>query len=468
MNEKENIQFNNKTLYIIFGLFLVGLFISGLNAGFIGPVLPLIEKTLQINSRLSSWVYTSYLLFFVIGSPIMAKIAQSFGRKKSFTISLLLFLIGTSLIVLGRFSIVLIILGRIFQGFGGGGVQPVAIAFIGDYFPPDKQGISVGIETSVFGVSTICGPILASFIIPYGWEYLFILNIPIMIALLVISYYYIPNFEKKRGTFNIDKKGTLLFVIVASSLAIGLNQMDAQNILISLTSYKLLIFFIIFIIGLYFLLKVEKSIKEPVIPIQLFKNKEIRIATILIFIYGLAETIEIYIPSFTIVSMGLTYTQASLLMLPSLITFTIGSVIVGKLTDKYGSRKLIKTGLISLFIGLMLMLNFSDTPVLFIVGEVFESYGLLTLVASPVRYVVLCETSFGNHSSGQAVLNMSNYIARIIGGALMGAFIASFTGTIRGYKLFYVFIIIMSLIALYLSFKLKTHEEQLETIHKNS
>ncbi len=467
MNEEKNIQLTNRTLYIIFVLFLVGLFISGLNAGFIGPVLPLIEKSLQINSRLSSWVYTSYLLFFVIGSPIMAKISQSLGRKKSFTISLLLFLIGTCLIVLGRFSIVLIILGRIFQGFGGGGVQPVAIAFIGDYFPPDKQGISVGIETSVFGVSTICGPILASFIIPYGWEYLFIFNIPIIIALLAVSYYYIPNFEKKSGIFNIDKKGTLLFVIVASSLAIGLNQMDAQNILISLTSINVLIFFAIFIIGLFFLLKVEKSIKEPVIPIELFKNKEISIATILIFIYGLAETIEIYIPSFTIVSMGLTYTQASLLMLPSLITFTIGSVIVGKLTDKYGSRKLIKIGIVSLFIGLMLMFNFCDMPVLFIIGEVFESYGLLTLVASPVRYVVLCETSFGNHSSGQAVLNMSNYIARIIGGALMGAFIASFSGTITGYKIFYIFIIIMSLLALYLSFNLKTHEEQLETMNNN-
>ena len=467
MNEEKNIQLTNRTLYIIFVLFLVGLFISGLNAGFIGPVLPLIEKSLQINSRLSSWVYTSYLLFFVIGSPIMAKISQSLGRKKSFTISLLLFLIGTCLIVLGRFSIVLIILGRIFQGFGGGGVQPVAIAFIGDYFPPDKQGISVGIETSVFGVSTICGPILASFIIPYGWEYLFIFNIPIIIALLAVSYYYIPNFEKKSGIFNIDKKGTLLFVIVASSLAIGLNQMDAQNILISLTSINVLIFFAIFIIGLFFLLKVEKSIKEPVIPIELFKNKEISIATILIFIYGLAETIEIYIPSFTIVSMGLTYTQASLLMLPSLITFTIGSVIVGKLTDKYGSRKLIKLGIVSLFIGLMLMFNFCDMPVLFIIGEVFESYGLLTLVASPVRYVVLCETSFGNHSSGQAVLNMSNYIARIIGGALMGAFIASFSGTITGYKIFYIFIIIMSLLALYLSFNLKTHEEQLETMNNN-
>ena len=243
--------------------------------------------------------------------------------------------------------------------------------------------------------------------------------------------------------------------------------MDAQNILISLTSINVLIFFAIFIIGLLFLLKVEKSIKEPVIPIELFKNKEISIATILIFIYGLAETIEIYIPSFTIVSMGLTYTQASLLMLPSLITFTIGSVIVGKLTDKYGSRKLIKIGIVSLFIGLMLMFNFCDMPVLFIIGEVFESYGLLTLVASPVRYVVLCETSFGNHSSGQAVLNMSNYIARIIGGALMGAFIASFSGTITGYKIFYIFIIIMSLLALYLSFNLKTHEEQLETMNNN-
>ena len=242
MNENKHPQFSNRTLYLIFVLFLVGLFISGLNAGFIGPVLPLIEKSLGINSRLSSWVYTSYLLFFVIGSPIMAKVSESFGRKKSFTISLLLFLIGTSLIVLGRFSIFLIILGRIFQGFGGGGVQPVAIAFIGDYFPADKQGISVGIETSVFGVSTICGPILASFIIPYGWEYLFIFNIPIIIVLLLVSSYYIPNFEKKSGIFNIDKLGTLLFVIVASSLAIGLNQMDAQNVLTSITSYNVIIF----------------------------------------------------------------------------------------------------------------------------------------------------------------------------------------------------------------------------------
>ena len=465
MNEINKTKLSNKNRTIIFIVFLVGLFISGVNAGFIGPVLPIIENTLQVSSRLSSWVYTTYLLLFVIGSPILAKISENQGKKKAFIISLLTFLMGTSLIVIGKSSIICIIIGRWLQGFGGGGIHPVASAFVGDYYPPQKRGMLLGIVSTIFGFSTICGPLLASFIIPFGWEWLFIINIPMLIILIIFSYYYIPNFETSRK-LNIDKIGSILLIIVASSLSIGINQIDSNNFIPSIFSKDILLLFIVFIVALVLLIKLENRSEKPIVPIHMFKNKDIKTATEIIFIYGLGETIEIYIPSFTIVAMNLSYTDASLLMLPSLITFTSASLLVGKLTDKYGSRILIKTGLISLLIGLIIMLTYSSNMILFIIGEIFESYGLLTIVASPIRYIVLCETSFGDRNSGQAILNMSNYIARIIGGALIGGLIASFSGTIMGYNIYYIFIIIMAIIALILSFRLKNHEEQLETMYE--
>ena len=159
---------DKKTRNLILILFLIGVFMGSLDTGIIGPVLPSIEQSFNLTSRESSWIFTLFVITFMIGSPIMAKFSDFYGRKKIFILDVILFGVGSSLIAFSA-SIELIFIGRIIQGFGCGGIFPVGGAFIGDEFPLEERGKALGILGSVFGISAIGGPLVGAALIPFGW-----------------------------------------------------------------------------------------------------------------------------------------------------------------------------------------------------------------------------------------------------------------------------------------------------------
>jgi MFS family permease len=223
-----------------------------------------------------------------------------------------------------------------------------------------------------------------------------------------------------------------------------------------------------FVILLPILIKFENNSANSVIPMDMLKNREIRISSYTSFLYGIIETVIIYIPSLAILSLALNYEQASLVMLPFVITTTIAALFIGKALDKYGSRRLMTTGSFTMVIGLVLMGYFSYNLYLFIIGEVLASYGMLTLIGAPLRYLILSETAPGERGSGQAIVNMLSSVGQIIGGALIGAIIASYNGTIVGYHYTYILVVIFGVITYYLTRKLKSRQEQLKAMKKNS
>ena len=149
---------DTKTRNLILILFLIGVFMGSLDTGIIGPVLPSIEQSFHLTSRESSWIFTLFVIFFMIGSPVMAKFSDFYGRKKIFILDVILFGIGSCLIAFSA-NIDSIFLGRIVQGFGCGGIFPVAGAFVGDAFPLEERGKALGILGSVFGIPLSTGTI---------------------------------------------------------------------------------------------------------------------------------------------------------------------------------------------------------------------------------------------------------------------------------------------------------------------
>ena len=145
-----NLKGNQKILLLL----LIGVFMGSLDIGIVGPALPSIQVYFGVNERLLSWVFTIYILFFMIGTPLMAKLSDIYGRKSIYILDILLFAIG-SFITITSFSIDMLILGRAIQGIGAGGIFPVANAFIGDIFPPERRGGALGILSSIWGVSFV-------------------------------------------------------------------------------------------------------------------------------------------------------------------------------------------------------------------------------------------------------------------------------------------------------------------------
>ncbi len=455
---------DTKTRNLILVLFLIGVFMGSLDTGIIGPVLPSIEQSFNLTSRESSWIFTLFVIAFMIGSPVMAKFSDFYGRKKIFILDVLLFGVGSALIAFSM-NIESIFLGRIIQGFGCGGIFPVGGAFIGDAFPLEERGKALGILGSVFGISAIGGPLVGAALIPYGWNWCFTINIPISIFLIIFAGYILPELEDERN-LKIDYVGIIVLILLAVFLAYGLNQIDSSNFLNSLLSMNVLPFLIIFIVLIPIFFKIEKRAEESIVPIHMLKNKEIRIACIETLAYGIIYSSAIFVPSLVILSMGLNDQFASLMLIPILGANAVAAPILGKILDSTGSRKIMAFGTLILAVGLLAIAIYPSNLIFFIVAGCLIGVGMVTIIGAPLRYIVLSEAKPTERGAGQAIVNMLSSAGQLIGGALIGGIIASFSG-ILGYKISLILAAIVAFIAFLFTLKLKSRDEQMATMKSN-
>ena len=455
---------DTKTRNLILVLFLIGVFMGSLDTGIIGPVLPSIEQSFHLTSRESSWIFTLFVITFMIGSPVMAKFSDFYGRKKIFILDVLLFGIGSCLIAFS-FSIESIFLGRIIQGFGCGGIFPVAGAFIGDAFPLNERGRALGILGSVFGISAIGGPLVGAVLIPYGWNWCFTINIPISIFLIIFAWHILPDSEYERR-LKIDYLGIVVLSLLAVFLAYGLNQIDSSNFINSLLSINVLPFLLLFIILIPVFLKIERRAEESIVPIHMLKNREITIACIETLCYGIIYSSVIFVPSLVILSMGLNDQLASLMLIPILGANALAAPILGRILDSTGSRKLMAIGTLILTAGLIAIAVYPNNLIFFIIAGCLIGVGMVTIIGAPLRYIVLSEAKPYERGAGQAIVNMLSSAGQLIGGALIGGVIASFSG-ILGYKISLILAAAVSFIAFLFTLTLKGRDEQMATMKSN-
>ncbi len=455
---------DTKTRNLILILFLIGVFMGSLDTGIIGPVLPSIEQSFNLTSRESSWIFTLFVITFMIGSPVMAKFSDFYGRKKIFILDVILFALGSCLIAFST-GMESIFLGRIIQGFGCGGLFPVAGAFIGDEFPLEERGKALGIIGSVFGISAIGGPLVGAALIPFGWNWCFTINIPISIFLIIFALKILPESHNNRK-LKIDYAGIIILSLLSVFLAYGLNQIDSSNFINSLLSFNVIPFLLIFLILIPVFLKIEKNAEESIVAIHMLKNREIAIACIETLSYGIIYSSAIFIPSLVILSMGLNNQLASLMLIPILGANAVAAPIMGKILDSTGSRKIMMIGTLILAIGLVVIAVYPNNFILFIISGCMIGVGMVTIIGAPLRYIVLSEAKPTERGAGQAIVNMLSSAGQLIGGALIGGIIASFTG-IGGYKISLFLAAIIAFIAFIFTFKLKNRNEQFETMKSN-
>lgn len=468
-NRKDVISMQKKTLdtrtrNLILVLFLIGVFMGSLDTGIIGPVLPSIEQTFNMTSRESSWIFTLFVIAFMIGSPIMAKFSDFYGRRRIFILDVFLFGAGSTLIAFSS-GIEMIFLGRIIQGFGCGGIFPVGAAFIGDEFPLEERGKALGILGSVFGISAIGGPLVGAALIPFGWQWCFTINIPISVFLMIFAYCILPAVENDRK-LKIDYLGIVVLTLMAVFLSYGLNRIDSSNFIHSIISLNVAPFLLAFIILIPVFFMVERRAAESIVALHLLKNTDIAIASIETLSYGIIYSSAIFIPSLVILSMGLNDQYASLMLIPILGANAFAAPVIGKILDSAGSRKIMLFGTMMLAIGLVAIAVYPNNFFLFIIAGLLVGVGLVTIIGAPLRYIVLSETKPYERGAGQAIVNMLSSAGQLIGGALIGGIIASFSG-ILGYKISLILSAAVALIAFAFALKLKGRDEQMQSMIEN-
>jgi EmrB/QacA subfamily drug resistance transporter len=344
---------------ILFAI-LLALFLSALDQTIVGTALPRVVTDLGGN-ELYTWVVTIYLLTATITGPIYGKLSDQFGRRPLLMIGVGLFLLGSFLSGLSQ-DMFQLILFRGIQGLGAGAIFPIALAVIGDLFTPAERGKYQGLFGAVFGISALVGPALGGFLTDQiSWHWVFFVNLPIGAIVLAIIWRLLPAKQRSGVTRRVDYAGVFVFTLALVPILIGLTNKRSLEWTDPWVGGLMLIGFAL---GLVFLW-VESRAAEPIVPLQLFRNRTYAASMAAAFLasFGFFGAI-IFLPRWYQVVSGSSATESGYQLLPLLFGLIVSSVISGQIVSRTGRYKWITVGaLITLAFALLLMTNLrADTP----------------------------------------------------------------------------------------------------------
>jgi EmrB/QacA subfamily drug resistance transporter len=459
---------NKKRNQILIVLFC-GVLMGALDIAIVGPALTAIQKGFGVNDRLLTWVFSIYVLFSLIGTPLMAKLSDQFGRRPVYIANILLFALG-SLIVAVAYSYNQVLVGRAIQGFGAGGIFPVATAVIGDTFPAEKRGSALGLIGAVFGVAFMIGPIIGGLLLSASWRWLFLINLPLAAAIVILAVRILPAIRPARsGPFDFLGMGILAACLAC--LAIGLNQIDTSRIPSSLVSWEVLPFLLGAICLAPLLIWREKRSNNPVLRLDLFTNRQMILSYILSMGAGIGESVLVFMPLLAVAAFSLTSSQASYLLLPLVLAMALVSPLIGRLLDRFGSKTVVFSGTFFLVVGMICLGTLASLAIgFFLLAGALVGAGLSSLLGAPIRYIMLNEASSQDRSVAQGVVTLSGSIGQLIGSALVGAVAASTGGGVPGYSSAYLAVGILSVILIAAASRLKGRAAELATVvaHKQA
>ncbi len=423
-----NDQVRNRTVAVLF----LGVLMGALDIAIVGPALPAIEREFGLDSRSGSWIFSVYVLTNLIGTPLMAKLSDRFGRRAIYILDVALFAVGSLVVILshgtGLFAILLI--GRAIQGFGAGGIFPVASAVIGDTFPPEKRGGALGLIGAVFGIAFMIGPVLGGVLLPLGWQWLFIINLPMAAVVIALAWALLPHRRIGAGAF--DWLGMGILTVALASLALGLGAVDTERFWGSVTSTAVWPWLVTSVVAWLVLVVVERRTTDPVFPVALFARRQLALGYALTAGAGIGEASLVFMPSLAVAALGVSAHLASYLLLVVVAAMAVGSPLAGRALDKVGSKIVIVTGVAVMTAGMFLISRTGSSLFVYCLASVLIGLGLSSLLGAPIRYVTLNETSAEERSAAQGLVTTFTSIGQLLSAAVVGAIAASSPGA-EGY-----------------------------------
>jgi len=435
-------------------LLLAGVLMGALDLAIIGPALPAIQAEFGMTTRGLAWLFNLYVLGQLVGTPLLAKMSDRLGPRPIYITSIFLFAVGSLLLVIGPDTKWLFI-GRVIQGFGGAGIFPVAVAVIGDVFPPEKRGSVLGLLGAVFGIAFLIGPILGGILLQFAWQWLFLINIPIAMALIIGAWRLLPEGTVGKDHKPFDLGGAVTLSVGLTSLAIAITNADTTNLLVSLTALQVWPFLLCFLLLTPWFWRFEKSAADPIIKPAFFENRQITMAVSISLGIGAMQSAGTFFPALAVSAMGITAANAAWLLLPGVLCTTIASPLVGASINRVGTRALILCGLTLIATGYMIFGLVDVTVATFITASCVAGLGFASALGAPIRVVVLNEARPEDRGAAQGLLNVSLNIGQLLGAALVGGITASKGGGAPGYQATYTVMGAMTFVMIALALRLR-------------
>jgi EmrB/QacA subfamily drug resistance transporter len=325
-----------EVLIILPGL-LLAIMLAMLDQLVVSTALPRIVGDLGGVTHLS-WVVTSYVLATTVTTPLYGKLGDLYGRKRWLIIAIVIFLIGSALSGLAH-SMDQLIAFRALQGLGAGGLLTGAIATIGDLVSPRERGQYMGYIMGVMTLAMVAGPLVGGYITEnFSWRWIFYINMPIGGAALVYlaATMHLP---RRRVQHKIDYAGAVTLAIAATSLILMTTWGGSQY---AWGSVQVIGLALLAIVATAAFLAIEARAPEPIIPLNVFRNRNFSLAIAMSFLLGLALFGALtFLPLYQQTVQHLSPTGSGLMLIPMMLGSTVTALIAGQVTTRTGRYRVL-------------------------------------------------------------------------------------------------------------------------------
>jgi len=399
-------------------------FMEVLDTSIANVALPHIAGSLSAGTDESTWVLTSYLVSNAIVLPLSGWLSSIVGRKRFYMSCVALFTISSFLCGFAP-NLPMLIVFRILQGAGGGGLQPSEQAILADTFPPAKRGMAFAVYGVAVVMAPAIGPTLGGWITDnFSWRWIFFVNIPVGILSLLLTSRLIqdPPYLKRRklSETKIDYIGLGLVALGLGTLQVVLDKGQRDD---WFESHFILALTVISAVSLIFVVFWEWNHKDPIIDLHLFRERTFAAANFLMFMLGFALLgSTLLLPLFMQTLLGYTAERSGMALSPGGFAIMVMMPIVGFLLSRWNPRWLMMFGLIVLSLSLFHMTTF-DLGVDFrtvMLARVFQATGLAFLFV-PINTSAYAFLPRDKNNAASGLMNL----ARNIGGSVGISFVTT-------------------------------------------
>jgi EmrB/QacA subfamily drug resistance transporter len=405
---------------------LLSVLLASLDQTIVGTAEPRIIAQLSGFDRYP-WVSTNYLLTSTLAIPIFAKLSDIYGRKWFFLTGAGMFMLTSALCgASGTLTFLPIdgmnqlIVFRGLQGVGGGMMMGLAFTIIGDVFSPAERGKYQGFFAATYGLSSIFGPTLGGWLTDHvSWRAVFYVNLPVGIIAIVAIWLEFPWWRPQGVKRSIDWAGVATLILCIVPLLLALTWATSYGW--GSARVEWLLVMAVVMLGAF--LWIERTAVEPLIPLVLFRNPVISVASAASFILGMGMfAVIIYLPLYMQGVLGVSATESGNLLTPLLLSSVVGSILTGQINLRFRTYKPSAVGgsiLVAAGTILFALMGAGTSRVEVLRGMLIAGFGMGLLM--PVYTVAIQNAASREHmGAASAVPTFFRSIGSTVGVAVFG------------------------------------------------
>ncbi|HEY3331590.1 MAG TPA: DHA2 family efflux MFS transporter permease subunit [Capsulimonadaceae bacterium] len=370
------------------------------------------------------WVTTGYIISNVIILPLTGWLADQFGRKRFFAVSIVVFTVASLMCALSG-SLWALVFWRIIQGLGGGALMATGQVIMLDAFPVEKRGIA----TAIFGmgvmIGPLLGPVLGGYLTDnYSWPAIFAVNIPFGILAAILTVLYVPNADYDHDTQQtpIDYIGILLLAVGMGALQTVLERGQSED---WFSSRLIVALSVTSVVGLVGFIAWELRTKYPVLDIRLFRVRSLSSgalfgAAVGLGLYGMQFLLPVYLQNIRSFSAY----QTGIIQLAPAVLSTLSFMIAGPLTQTFGGRRMLFVGTILMAAGSALLANLTSQSS---VDDLMPALHLrafsLGFLFIPLTTASLADLTPRQLGAGSGIINLTRQLGGSIGIAMLATLV---------------------------------------------